>query len=122
MSLETDLSAMARVIREHPSYVAVTGGVRDRAVLECTGRYCGLRVYDEHDDDWVPDEIHAAHVALELVKAGIGPLPKGLSVEYGSQWMTLNGPSDVQSDGPVPKESWYDPSTHKRLVTPWEYI
>lgn len=122
MSLETDLSVMARIIREHPSYVLSIGGARGRSALRCTGPSCGLYVYDEHDDDWVPDEIHASHVAFELVKAGIGPIPKGLSVEYGSQWMTLIGPSDVQSDGPVPKESWYDPSTHKRLVTPWEYV
>lgn len=121
MSLEADLGEMTKIIAGHQSYI-LSGSSRG-AVLTCTGRDCrDLFVYEDDREDWDPDEIHSAHVALELVKAGIGPLPKGLSVEYGSQWVTFNGLSPVQSDGPVPKVSWYDPSTHKRLVTPWEYV
>ena len=67
-------------------------------------------------------ELHAAHVAEELTKAGYGILPD-VAPEYGARVMQLNGLStEPQPQGPNPNPSWFSKSTHVRLVGPWQEL
>jgi peptidoglycan/xylan/chitin deacetylase (PgdA/CDA1 family) len=65
---------------------------------------------------------HHAHVAEELTKAGYGLLPD-LAPEYGARTMLFNGLSEEpEPHGPNPNPSWFNKSTHVRLVGPWQEL
>lgn len=67
------MSGMADVIAAHQSIWECMGFEDDRTWLECSCRSFS-------DDDWTGDldAAHAAHVAVELTKAGFGNVQEAL--------------------------------------------